>query len=123
MLTLQEIFDISSKGIIDQGGYAWADGACVYRAPDGNKCAAGHLIPDEKYDPAMEGGALLNRPEVVEAIGLKHDTTELDLLRELQIAHDNSSGYEGFMSDWLRRVRSVGEKYGLSTAVLDEVTA
>lgn len=27
---------------------------CAYRTPDGNRCAAGVLIRDEDYDPAME---------------------------------------------------------------------
>ena len=28
---------------------------CQYRTTDGRMCAAGCLIPDEKYEPAMEG--------------------------------------------------------------------
>lgn len=31
------------------------DYGCMYRSPDGCKCAAGHMIPDEKYDLSMEG--------------------------------------------------------------------
>jgi len=27
---------------------------CLYRAPNGNKCAFGLLIPDDKYHPRME---------------------------------------------------------------------
>ena len=31
-----------------------ADGTCLYRAPDGCKCAVGFLIPDELYDHFIE---------------------------------------------------------------------
>lgn len=31
------------------------DGICMYRGPDGKKCAAGVLIPDEEYESQMEG--------------------------------------------------------------------
>lgn len=30
-------------------------GRCVYRGPTGNKCVIGCFIPDERYDPWMEG--------------------------------------------------------------------
>lgn len=30
-------------------------GKCYYRAPNGNKCAAGCLIADDEYRPIMEG--------------------------------------------------------------------
>jgi hypothetical protein len=30
------------------------DPRCCYRGPDGLKCAAGHLIPDEKYERKFE---------------------------------------------------------------------
>ena len=32
---------------------------CLYRGPNGMKCAAGHLIPDEMYYPEMEGEHIL----------------------------------------------------------------
>lgn len=28
---------------------------CLYRGPNGKKCAIGRHIPDEEYDPEMEG--------------------------------------------------------------------
>ncbi len=31
------------------------DGRCLYRGPDGLKCAIGVLIPDDQFDRAMEG--------------------------------------------------------------------
>lgn len=39
-----------------QGKRAWDEETqgCMYRTPDGLKCAIGCLLPDELYDPAME---------------------------------------------------------------------
>lgn len=39
-----------------QSSYADAVGItlCQYRGPNGTKCAIGHLIPDEMYDPVFE---------------------------------------------------------------------
>ncbi len=33
------------------------DGVCLYRGPDGKKCAVGLFIPDSEYDPEMERAA------------------------------------------------------------------
>lgn len=53
--TLQEVFDIVSKHLLNQrkrsvDGY----GSCSYRGIDGMKCAAGILIPDDQYDIEFE---------------------------------------------------------------------
>lgn len=48
--TLQELFDIVSKHLIKQNERSgFSDESCSYRGPNGLKCAAGILIPDEEY--------------------------------------------------------------------------
>ena len=60
--------------------------ACDYRSPNGRRCAAGLLIPDEKYDPVME-----NKPAysevVLAAIELPDGITATEL-RIIQTRHD-----------------------------------
>lgn len=53
---LQEIFDIVSKHLLKQGRRSLSanNSKCVYRSPDGLKCAAGALISDEEYRPEMD---------------------------------------------------------------------
>lgn len=67
---------------------------CVYRNADGNKCAVGCLIPDELYDPVMEGGTLAQQlhvmPESLKSLFSRH----LGVLMELQIIHDNSRNWD-----------------------------
>jgi hypothetical protein len=47
-------------------------GKCVYRGPNGKKCAVGMFIPDEKYDSRMDKGALTN------------DTSAINILRKFE---------------------------------------
>lgn len=57
---------------------------CLYRGPNGLKCAVGFLIPDEKYNESIEHMSPWNL--VVEGI-VKSD---LNFLREMQSIHDNA---------------------------------
>lgn len=51
MIAKQVTFDIVARGLLDQGARAVApNGRCVFRGPDGNRCALGFLIEDHQYD-------------------------------------------------------------------------
>jgi hypothetical protein len=54
MLSNQEIFDKVSKHLLTQMKKSMSGETCLYRGPNGLKCAIGALIPDEFYDEAME---------------------------------------------------------------------
>ncbi len=65
MPTLQETYDKVVAHLRKQGIRAMKQepngfSACVYRNNEGLKCAAGCLIPDEKYSPYMEGMAVVS---------------------------------------------------------------
>jgi hypothetical protein len=69
MKTPQEIFDIVSTHLLTQKRQARqgcdaegnGSGICVYRSPEGLKCAVGCLIDDQHYKPIMEkAGSLIN---------------------------------------------------------------
>jgi hypothetical protein len=135
MLTLQEIFDKSVSGILKQGTKAYGtydglDYVCVYRSPEGYKCAAGQLIDDEHYDSSFEGrgvdpyletatyptDAKLRAALEKSGVPLTHDV--LQMISALQRAHDEASNYN-FVNDFRRAARVVAEDWGLHTAVLD----
>lgn len=93
MATLQETFDKVVNGLRKQGKKAGKpcqsanNGfSCMYLDKDGNKCAAGQLIPPEKYDPSFEGTLVFYAPlrKVLSDEG--HD---LELVSRLQRIHDN----------------------------------
>lgn len=61
--------------------------SCLYRHPDGLKCAAGCLIPDKYYDESMEG---INFSCVCWQYVLlpKYLKMNKELISDLQVIHD-----------------------------------
>ena len=104
-MTEQEIFDTVLEHLREQGkAAANAEGSCQYRGANGTACAVGCLIPDELYDPLIEG---LGVERILEAVvpDYRQDQTQellpvfariknhigaehLPLLSRLQYAHD-----------------------------------
>lgn len=115
MPTRQETFDTVARHLLTQGRRATVVGRdgkpeCVYRSPDGLKCAAGCLIPDYKYTHDMEGNKVTH--SLVAAAIPEHDE---DLVCDLQDVHDWWD-----VVSWPRALASVATKLRLNTAVLDE---
>lgn len=92
------------------------DGWCQYRSKDGNKCALGHLISDEAYDPSMEnwcpseylpfetlrpGHVLLNK-YVQENLVI--DNLTINVVRNLQYSHDDVHDNEDFFSGFMKNL-------------------
>lgn len=82
--------------------------SCAYRGKDGKKCVAGLLIPDEKYDPIMEG-ATVDDTIISLAIELPEGMTILDV-RQCQVCHDWMANdpwkHEKFVNDLLIQVKA-----------------
>jgi len=91
-MTAQEVFDKAVNGIRAQGRRSiGSDDRCLYRGPNGLKCAVGQLIPNEEYAENMESLSLIEicgqaRPHTKPTIASL--ATHYDLLLELQTAHD-----------------------------------
>jgi len=65
--------------------------ACAYRGTEGCKCAAGSLIPDDRYSPMMETrGVSDDQPAGIVLAELGYD---LRFVGDLQIVHDDLSRY------------------------------
>jgi hypothetical protein len=66
-------------------------GLCLYRGTDGLKCAIGHAIPDELYDPEMdpiqEGATAVPLQKILDLIGYIGPD---NFAQELQSAHDGA---------------------------------
>jgi len=110
--TRQEIFDLAYIGLAKQGfkrSYqkeTSTDGPfCLYRAPDGKKCAIGFCIPDEEYRPNLEGGdAWL----AYKAAGISG--RDFNFAERLQGVHDHSK----FPSEMEQDLRMFANEYGLT---------
>ena len=93
-MTPQEIFDQVVAHLRQQGvaAYDQDKASCMYRMPDGKKCAVGCLLLDSEYDPLMEvdfnvEAIFHSYPSIKERLGYKN----LSLLGDLQKVHDQYS--------------------------------
>lgn len=93
MISNQEQYDRVVNHLREQGCKSYhpdQPGRCMYRGDRGRKCAAGVLIPDDLYNPMMEGHGI----EQLVRIGLPlaeyftKEGIDIKLLKELQYIHD-----------------------------------
>jgi hypothetical protein len=102
---LQRVFDRGFAGLRSQGfkqsryPKASGDSACAYRADltpvSPVRCFAGHLMLDEKWEPALEGQTvcqiyLADRTDVFAEDVRPRDDMETGALADLQSIHDNA---------------------------------
>lgn len=119
-MTPQEIFDKAVDGMLKQGEQSYdRDQGCVYRHPSGLKCAVGHLISDDIYDPEMDNrvGSTSIREIVVAFPVLPHWMRDnVDLLTELQEVHDSNRSWaaDGPTLDMRSELRDVAALHGLT---------
>lgn len=118
-MTEQEIFNQVVAGLAGQGFEQSKDmrpnpttgepsQMCLYRGPGGKKCAVGHLITDEEYDPAWENLTL--RRVMSKCATLTRFEPHRGLLEGLQRAHDAADG----PYDMQRRLIAVAKDHGLN---------
>ncbi len=115
-MTKQELFNLAYLGLAAQGFRKSVNpvaNRCQYRAPNGDRCAIGHCIPDEKYLPEMEvsdkylgWGAFR---VLVHAYGPNVGSLA-GLARDLQSAHDFSASPENMTYN----LCAVAASYGLT---------
>lgn len=120
--TNQSIFDQAVQGVLDQGQPSFDPiyKECLYRGPNGSRCAAGHLLPDSEYNPNFEH----NGASDINWFNDKFSIEQMDLITDLQIAHDSASGdytdddpNKWFISQ-VDGFRRVALKYGLDQNLL-----
>ena len=96
-MTEQEVFDKVAPHLLTQQVAAYGPNpnpgdesqgkSCLYRGPNGTMCAVGCLIPDEVYNPVMEGSGVENLLDAYEE-ELPDLVPHVDLLVRLQAVHD-----------------------------------
>ncbi len=87
----QSVFNTVVTHLLTQKAHATdPKKGCVYRTPEGLKCAVGCLIKPECYDQAFEGytaDSLMVKPAVESSLGFEVDT---GFLCKLQTIHDDN---------------------------------
>lgn len=84
--TTEEVFEYIRNHLLTQNSRsADIDGTCVYKNEQGLKCAAGCLIPDEKYHPKIEG------TKWCKLVGIGYvPKAHVKLIQEMQYIHDDN---------------------------------
>jgi hypothetical protein len=118
--TKQELFDYVASFLLKQGKRSFTGGGCMYRGDNGLMCAAGCVIPDEFYDPVMEGN------DINSVVSIRRKTKgpqqrfwktlekHLGLLSELQEVHDNLFSPNDTRQFWLKKLREVAADHKLA---------
>lgn len=110
--TKQETFNKVAEHLITQWAKAEGEYGFAYHAPDGKKCAVGCLIPDEIYDPDLEGQLAYDFPDtLIEAIAPDGDR---DMLRDLQQVHDNVPVF-----GWPAELKGISARFDLDDSIVD----
>lgn len=114
----QQVYDTIASHLLAQGKPARINiksiVQCAYRTDQGLKCAIGCLIPDDKYDPKMEGKDIRYLQRVHPNLLPK---VESKFLTELQIAHDTTF-YPYGLTAWARHMLSIAKKWKLNPAII-----
>jgi len=140
-LTHQEIFDKAAKGVIAQGELSMNGGnTCLYiheRALEGRKlhCGVGHLLTDDNMCQRWDAygwtmadvvDILSNNRSAKAAViedmdksRLPHDAETLELLQEIQNAHDGSDLTGRPIVDFIEEMRCIATARHLDPAVLN----
>lgn len=115
-MTNQEIFNKMYTGVVTQGAFSFSGGMCRYRL-DGLKCAAGHLIPDDKYNDTIEGCSVLafdgTPSKITELfVSLGFNTNQILFINQAQVIHDRNAEH-GTMRDFISEMADLAQDYGL----------
>lgn len=111
----QAIYDHVCRHIAVQGFRATNGLMCRYRGAGGASCAVGCLIPDKDYFGSMEGNSANNLYKI--RLLPEYLWPHLDLLRELQSAHDNN-GYWLSGAHMERRLATIASRFYLDPSIL-----
>lgn len=106
----QEAFTIVKNHLLTQNCRAEEGSNCLYRGPNGTKCAIGALITDEEFEKVKE--ANYEHIGVYSLLDLQLKSLEgldIEFLRGLQNIHDCDQIYR-----WEYSLKRFAEKYGLN---------
>jgi len=100
-LTLEAV-ETAVAAVAAQGDFSRdaGTGYCLYRHPDGSRCFVGHLVPNDRYDPSMEGETFFQLAYTFKVWG-EVDSNLAVLVSVLQNLHDNLVATHSDIDTWL----------------------
>lgn len=126
----QRTFDIVARKLARQGRPSAVPRLvgptmkCLYLAPNGDRCAAGHLLDlTDREMSGLDSYGVLHSPQIQHLLAeAGHDPR---FAARMQAAHDNAThdgnGHDPvkWLAAWVVNMRRMAESCGLSVAVLD----
>jgi hypothetical protein len=123
MLTIQEAFDkilLHARTQKTKSLKHPNSPLCAYRSPEGLKCFIGALIPDDSYDPIIEGASILGivvsskayRPgyeKLEKSIPIYITKENLFIFQQLQNIHDTFNP-----EFWEQELSKIAQTYNLN---------
>ena len=106
----QEFFDKTLAHLKQQGVPSARGASCLYRGPEGTRCAIGFHIPDDMYNLRMEGAGVSNLLQNYPELRHLFKGVSDELMIELQGLHDNYLGTSYFEE----RVEKIAARYHLA---------
>ncbi len=141
-MSVEQLVLDSAKGVINQGVRSSNAITCLYRGPNGAKCAIGHLIPDNLYKSSFD--CQIDEPVTVGYVGYTYLPSYIknyirseyglmcwkpvdEFLVKLQRCHDKTTHGEGveFVEEFKSNVLAICTKYDVNVTKkdLDELTS
>jgi hypothetical protein len=98
-MTRDELFCYVADALLRQGRRSIGkDGQCSYRGMDGLRCAIGHLIMDDQYNPSMEDDGILDLSNKYPGLSwMQQHISLLVMLRYLHDVYDTAEWREELM--------------------------
>lgn len=109
----QKAFDIMVTALREQGRRSmnYRQTVCLFRGENQNKCAIGHLIPDDLYDACFDEAStlydIMENNIMIKTYG-EWERGDLQFLSDMQLCHDNED-----LKDWEPTWKAIAEKYGI----------
>ncbi len=97
-------------------------GMCVFKNPEGLKCAVGGLIKNKFHDESLDNYFLTPKSNnfltkaIEKSLGTKLTKETHKLLVDLQVVHDSNKP-----PSWPKLLRELAEIYGLATSYLEKL--
>jgi len=120
----QEIFDAVVKHLLAAPARSvnHITDTCVYRGPNGSKCAVGAILPDEIYDPkfdiSSEGTGIHSLCEKYSDEIPYWMRRNVMLLQELQRTHDDPENWYDKKRYMIQKLHRIAMYFGLNRKVL-----